>query len=72
MIPVQEIKNEEIIMANVVKWLVLSLIAGALTGGLIGNTADKAAAIPQITNFLRSFSENFSHTAKADVKPAPI
>lgn len=35
MIPVQEIKNEEIIMANVVKWLALSLIAGALTGGLI-------------------------------------
>lgn len=35
MIPVQEIKNEEIIMANVVKWLALSLIAGVLTGGLI-------------------------------------
>lgn len=35
MLPVQEIKNEEIILVNVVKWLVLSVIAGALTGALI-------------------------------------
>ncbi|MBR1777014.1 MAG: chloride channel protein [Alphaproteobacteria bacterium] len=35
MIPVQEIKNEEILLVNVIKWLVLSVIAGALTGALI-------------------------------------
>lgn len=35
MIPVQEIKNEEIILINVVKWLILSVIAGSLTGALI-------------------------------------
>ena len=35
MLPVQEIKNEEIILVNVVKWLVLSIVAGALTGALI-------------------------------------
>ena len=35
MIPAQEIKNEEIILVNVVKWLILSVIAGALTGALI-------------------------------------
>ena len=31
----QEIKNEEIILMNVLKWLFLSVVAGALTGGLI-------------------------------------
>lgn len=35
MIPMQEIKNEEIILMNVLKWLFLSVVAGALTGGLI-------------------------------------
>ena len=35
MFPAQEIKNEEIILLNVVKWLFLSVVAGALTGGLI-------------------------------------
>ena len=35
MIPIQEIKNEEIILMNVLKWLFLSVVAGALTGGLI-------------------------------------
>ena len=35
MIPFQEIKNEKIILVNVVKWLILSMVAGALTGALI-------------------------------------
>ncbi len=35
MIPVQEIKNEKIILVNVLKWLVLSALAGALTGAVI-------------------------------------
>lgn len=35
MSPIQEIKNEEIILVNVLKWLFLSVVAGALTGGLI-------------------------------------
>ncbi|MBR4126885.1 MAG: chloride channel protein [Alphaproteobacteria bacterium] len=37
MIPVQEIKNEEIILVNVIKWLILSVVAGALTGALIAS-----------------------------------
>ncbi len=35
MSPIQEIKNEEILLSYVLKWLLLSLVAGALTGGLI-------------------------------------
>ncbi len=35
MISVQEIKNEEIILSDVIKWLFLSIFAGSLTGGVI-------------------------------------
>lgn len=32
----QDIKNEGIVLANVFKWLLVSMVAGALTGGVIG------------------------------------
>lgn len=35
MSPIQEIKNEEIILVNVLKWLFLSVVAGALTGCVV-------------------------------------